>query len=102
MVAVWLQQVSSHRIKTCSDRNEGTLSHQYHSGEYGTFAARGPWNIHCGGSWRDPARAVGQLTGRPRGLTACLKTGPAVSTFLAGIDHVNRYKSSRLRWLWQE
>ena len=38
---------------------------------------------HCRGGWIDAARAGGQLNGRRQGVTAGLKTGPAVSTFLA-------------------
>ena len=43
-----------------------------------------------------------QLNGRQQGVTAGLKTGPAVSTFLARIGQVNGYKSSRQKWLREE
>ena len=59
------------------------------------------WSAHCGGGWID-ARAGGQLNGRQQGVTAGLKTGPAVSTFLARIGHVNGYESSRQKWLRRE
>ena len=55
-----------------------------------------------GGGWIDAARAGGQLNGRRQGVTAGLKTGPAVSTFLARIGHVNGYESSRQKWLRRE
>ena len=53
--------------------------------------------------WLDRyAHAGGQLNGRQQGVTAGLKTGPAVSTFLARIGQVNGYKSSRQKWLREE
>ena len=60
------------------------------------------WSTHLGGGWIDAARTGGQLNGRQQGVTAGLKTGPAVSTFLARIGHVNRYESSRQKWLRRE
>ena len=40
-------------------------------------------STHCGGGWIDAAPAGGQLNGRWQGVTAGLKTGPAVSIFRA-------------------
>ena len=40
-------------------------------------------STHCRGSWIDAARAAKQLNGRRQGVTGGLKTGPAVSIFLA-------------------
>ena len=59
----------------------------------------GLWSAHCGGGWTDDARAGAQLNGRRQGVTAGWKTGPARSTFLARIGHVNGYESSRQKWL---
>ena len=55
----------------------------------GHLFARGLWSAHLGGGWIDTARAGGRLNGHQQGLSAGLKTGPTVSTFLARIGHVN-------------
>ena len=36
-------------------------------------------STHCGGGWIDATRAGGQLNGRRQGVSAGLKTVPAVS-----------------------
>ena len=102
MVDLWLQQGSGRGLETCSNRNEGTLGRQHQLKEKDAFCARGLWSAHCGGGWIDAARAGGQLTGRRQGVTAGLKTGLAVFTFLARIGHVNGYESSRQKWLQRE
>ena len=56
----------------------------------------------CRGGWLDAARAGGQLNGPRQGVTAGLKTGPAVSTFPERIGHVNGYESTRQKWLRRE
>ena len=80
---LWLQKGSGRGLETCSDWNEGTLGHQHQLKEKDACCAMDLLSTHCRGSWIDAARAAGQLNGRRQGVTAGLKTGPAVCTFLA-------------------